>query len=208
MSQILWILDPGHGGLINGEYQTPGKRSPKWDDEITLYEGEFNRGVVNRIIERCVPAGIRYYHVSPEMEDTSLPERVARANKWNNKGPCIYLSVHANAGGGKGWEIYTSKGQTKSDKIATIFYEKMREEFAELPSKHFRRDYRDGDPDKEMNFYVLKHTKMPAVLTENFFMDNNQECREFLMNRSSRSRIADAHFRAMLHIEQTYQSFV
>jgi N-acetylmuramoyl-L-alanine amidase len=27
----------------------------------------------------------------------------------------------------------------------------------------------DGDPDKEANLYVIKNTKCPAVLTENFF---------------------------------------
>ena len=47
----VWILDNGHGGIIDGEYQTPGKRSPKWEDGTQLFEGEFNRAVVKRIIK-------------------------------------------------------------------------------------------------------------------------------------------------------------
>ena len=36
-SNYLWILDNGHGGIIEGEYQTAGKRSPVWDDGSQLY---------------------------------------------------------------------------------------------------------------------------------------------------------------------------
>ena len=34
------ILDAGHGGMINGKYQTKGKRSPVWEDGSVLYEGD------------------------------------------------------------------------------------------------------------------------------------------------------------------------
>ncbi|MBK8888090.1 MAG: hypothetical protein IPN46_16750 [Saprospiraceae bacterium] len=47
------ILDNGHGGVINGKYQTTGKRSPNWDKGV-LFEGMFNRWVVNRIIEKQI----------------------------------------------------------------------------------------------------------------------------------------------------------
>ena len=30
--------------------------------------------------------------------------------------------------------------------------------------------YTDGDPDMKADFYILRHTTAPAVLTENFFM--------------------------------------
>jgi N-acetylmuramoyl-L-alanine amidase len=38
-----------------------------------------------------------------------------------------------------------------------------------LKDKKLRTDYLDKDSDIESNFYVLKHTLCPAVLTENFF---------------------------------------
>ena len=53
MSKYTWLLDPGHGGIIDGVYQTAGKRSPKFPDGSVLYEGEFNRDVVGRIIKLC-----------------------------------------------------------------------------------------------------------------------------------------------------------
>jgi len=57
-----------------------------------------------------------------------------------------------------------------------------------------RTDYSDGDADKEAHLYVLKHTNCPAVLTENFFMDNKNDV-EYLLS--------DAGFHAImrLHIE-------
>ena len=39
-----------------------------------------------------------------------------------------------------------------------------------------RTDYTDGDPDMEADFYILRHTTAPAVLTENFFMDSHPDC--------------------------------
>ena len=60
-----------------------------------------------------------------------LGERVRIANEIaaKNNGRAIYVSVHGNAGGGTGFEVYTSKGQTKSDKIAGFYMDAMAEEF-------------------------------------------------------------------------------
>ncbi|MBK8888006.1 MAG: N-acetylmuramoyl-L-alanine amidase [Saprospiraceae bacterium] len=94
------ILDNGHGGLINGIYQTSGKRSPNWDKGV-LFEGMFNRWVVNRIIEKLDRKKIPYYHISPEFTDTTLETRTNRANHIFDQNPDVWiLSIHANAGGG------------------------------------------------------------------------------------------------------------
>jgi N-acetylmuramoyl-L-alanine amidase len=106
--------------------------------------------------------------------------------------------VHGNAGGGTGWECYTTVGKTKSDSIATILYEEAAAEFAKDGWK-IRRDMADGDPDKESNFYILKHTNCPAVLTENFFMDNLKDCK-FMMSEEGRNRIAKIHYKAIKRI--------
>jgi hypothetical protein len=57
-SKYIWILDNGHGGIIDGVYQTSGKRSPKWEDGTQLFEGEFNRAVVKRIVKLCEDSDI------------------------------------------------------------------------------------------------------------------------------------------------------
>ncbi len=190
-----WLIDNGHGGVINGLYQTEGKRSPTWKNGDVLYEGEFTRGIVARLAELLTQACIKYILVTPEQDDIPLSERIRRANEW---GGAVLVSVHANAGGGHGYEVFTSRGQTASDEMADIFLKKFAEEF---PKEKMRSDITDGDLDKEDNFAMLAKTKMPAVLTECFFMDNETECREYLMSRAGRDRIAKAHFNAILEIE-------
>ena len=49
---------------------------------------------------------------------------------------------------------------------------------------------RDGDPDWEENFYILRHTHCPAVLIENFFMDNKQDL-AYLLSQEGRREIIE-----------------
>ena len=193
---MIVLLDNGHGGLINGEYQTSGKRSPIWQDGSQLFEGEFNRSIVARIIESLTALQMPYINIVPETRDVTLSTRIKRANDVTNKS-CFYLSVHSNAGGGKGFEVFTSPGETTSDKIASIFGEEFNKTF---PNRKLRADYSDGDLDKESSFAVIKKTRMPAVLTENFFMDNEEECKKLLMTRQGRDLIADFHVNAIVRV--------
>ena len=193
---MIVLLDNGHGGLINGEYQTPGKRSPIWDDGSQLFEGEFNRSIVSRIIESLTALKIPYINIAPEIRDITLSTRIKRANNIKNKS-CFYLSIHSNAGGGKGFEVFTSPGETKSDRIASVFGEEFNKTF---PDRRLRADYSDGDLDKESSFAVIKKTRMPAVLTENFFMDNEEECKELLMTKHGRDLIAEFHVNAIIRV--------
>jgi len=202
-SKYLWIFDNGHGGVIDGVYQTSGKRSPVWPDGEVLYEGEFNRAIVDRLIKMCQSNNIDAVNLVDTDIDISLSERVNMANKLakSSEKPCIYVSVHANGfsdESANGWEVYTSPGETKSDEIATVLFEKAESAF---PNYKMRKDTSDGDPDKEANFYVLVHTSMPAILSENFFMTNYRECHEILMSESGRDRVAKMHFEMIQQIE-------
>ena len=188
------LLDNGHGK------ETAGKRSPVWGDGSQLFEWEFNRDIVRRIAEKLEADGIPYRVLVPEETDISLTERARRANEIakENNGKAYVLSIHANAGGGTGWEVYTSPGQTPSDAIATVFFEEAGREF--VPDGwRMRSDYSDGDPDKEANFAILTKTTCPAILTENFFMDTEKDCR-FIMSEDGRERIANMHVAAIKRV--------
>ena len=55
-----------------------------------------------------------------------MQERVKRINNTCAKDKnCFVVSVHANAGKGTGVEVWTSIGRTKSDDIATVFWQEM-----------------------------------------------------------------------------------
>ena len=196
------LLDNGHAST------TPGKRSPVLPDGRQLFEYEFNRDVVRRIAEKLDAIGIQYRILVPEEnKDISLSKRAERANMCCAEfgvDKCLFISIHANAGSngewqnGRGWSIYTTKGETKSDKYATIFYEEA-ESLLPPHGMTVRKDMRDGDPDYEENFTVIYCTKCPAVLTENLFMDNKKDV-EFLLSDEGRDVIAQIHVNAIKRI--------
>lgn len=207
-SYYLWIFDNGHGGIIDGVYQTPGKRSPEWDDGTQLFEGEFNRSIVDRLVKLCKDNNISYVNLVDTNQDISLRKRTDAANNiyreenQNGKKKCIYVSVHANGfskESANGWGVYTSPGETKSDKVAQVLFDKAKVEF---PDHKMRRDTRDHDDDKEANFWVLRKTVMPSILSENFFMTNKREC-DLLLSEEGRDRIAKIHFQMIQEIESS-----
>lgn len=186
MKADIILLDNGHGK------ETPGKRSPVWSDGSQIFEYKFNRDIVRRIAE-YFKLDNRVKILVPEITDIALPARVNRANKiaLNNKGKQVLLiSIHANAGGGSGWEVWTSKGETKSDAFATILFNEANAKLSELFP--LRKDLTDKDPDKEEQFYILKNTVCPAILSENLFMDTEKDCR-FIMSEAGRQTIAKIH---------------
>ena len=56
----------------------------------------------------------------------------------------------------------------------------------------YRTDKADGDKDLESNFYVIYHTKCPAVLTENLFQDNPEDV-VYLTSERGIKAIVDLH---------------
>lgn len=197
---MYWILDNGHGGMIDGVYQTAGKRSPVWPDGRQLFEGVFNRTVVNLISEELQDINIDHEIMVTEEEDISLVERVRMINRISKiRTDAVLLSIHGNAGGGTGWEVWTSAGETRSDKIASVFYVKAKLTF---PNMVMRADFTDKDPDKENQFYILRKTICPAILTENFFMDTLYPDCDIMMSNEGQKQIASLHVEAIKHIEK------
>lgn len=188
------LIDPGHG------IDTPGKRSP----DGLLLEYLWNRQVADLILEGLLSAGIDASLVVTETNDVSLRNRVNRVNTICNRlgaSNVLLVSIHANAAGNgsawmnaKGWSCYTSKGKTKSDQVAECLYDAFEEEFQD---RKIRKDMSDGDRDWEENFYVLQKSKCPAVLLENFFYDNREEC-AWMLQEESKKRIASAAVKGII----------
>ena len=185
---MIILIDPGHG------IDTPGKRSP--DGKFLEYL--WNRQIADLLLDRFMIMSIDASLVATETNDISLSTRVQRVNRVCSKvgaSNVILLSIHSNAAGdgskwmsAEGWSCYTSKGETKSDVIAECLYDAFEAEFAD---RKIRKDMSDGDRDWEENFYVLQKSKCPAVLLENFFYDNRDEC-AWLLKDETKERIADA----------------
>ena len=179
------LIDNGHGS------NTPGKRSP--DGQLREYA--YTREIAERLVMELRKNGIDAERIVKEEIDVPLAERCRRANEYKAS-EAILVSIHCNAAGNgsdwmsaRGWEAWTSVGKTKADKLATCLYENAEHC---LPGMKIRKDMTDGDQDKESGFYILKHTKCPAVLTENLFQDNKKDV-EFLLSEEGKLAIVNMH---------------
>lgn len=198
-ARYMWCLDPGHGK------NTPGKRSPVLADGKRFFEYEFNRDILSRITAQLDDLGIRYFITVPEVEvGNFLETRVQRANGLSTALPKLFVSIHANAGPARsindfttdevrGIETWYYHRSTKGRKMAAIFQNKL---IAATGFKNRRLRSRVTG-----QFYVLRATRMPAVLTENGFFNNRFEVLE-LQKNEVRQAIADAHVAAIREIER------
>ena len=190
---MLILIDNGHG------LNTLGKRSP----DGTLIEAAYTREIARRIVTDLTDRSYGAELLVPENEDISLSERVSRINAHCHtlgKSNVIIVSIHINAAGNgskwtnaTGWSVYTCKGQTASDHLADCLCQAAIKNF---PGRRIRTDYSDGDPDWEENFYILRHSLCPAVLTENFFMDGLDF--EFLQSKACKQAIVDTHVEGII----------
>lgn len=193
------LIDNGHGE------NTAGKRSP----DGLLREWQYTREIADDVVRVLKTMGHDAERIVRENVDVPLAERVNRVN-----GVCrhigisntVLVSIHCNASGNgewmaaRGWSAYTSKGKTKSDALATMLYEEASKNFV---GHRIRTDYSDGDPDLEENFYILRNTKCPAVLTENFFMDNKDDV-SYLLSLEGRQNIVRTHVDAIVNYIKKY----
>jgi len=198
--RFLWCLDNGHGQF------TKGKRSPVFDDGTTQFlEYEFNRDIVKRVSEQLTEHGIAHFNVVPEEEiDDFLQGRVDRANQKKSEIPKLFLSIHSNAAparSSKDWASASIKGvetwyfhnSKKGRKVASIFQKHIVDQTG-MNNRHLK-----SRPERQ--FFVLRKTRMTAILTENGFYNNKAEAAK-LMTTEMRQKIADAHVVAILEIEK------
>ena len=183
-SKVVELIDPGHGGIINGEYVTAPRKM--YDHgPFVFYEGVWTRALAWMYAAELYYNNLGYYMVTPGHKDYGRTERCIRANHFHAKMKkraikTYYHSIHGNAFGVEsvnGVEVYTSPGRTLSDPIATEAFYRLEE----ILGWKMRPGIGDGDPDKEAKFTVLVKTHMPAMLSETGFYTNFAECCNMLM---------------------------
>jgi len=190
----------GHG------VDTLGKRSPVWEDGTQLLEWEFTRDIGAKFYYLLFAAGISAIRFPSYDTDMLLEDRSALVNRLYNQYKDRYfvylVSIHGNAFPDervRGVEAFTSPGTTMSDRICTEYLKSL-----EDMGWPMRYDESDGDIDKEARFWMLTKTLCPAILTENGFYTNREECR-MMLDPFWRKRIALQHLHAAVRIELNHK---
>ncbi|WP_164670976.1 N-acetylmuramoyl-L-alanine amidase family protein [Virgibacillus doumboii] len=166
-------LDPGHGG------NDPGAVGNGLQEKDVVLDMSLQ--IRDYLLEHYEGIEVRMSRT----DDTflSLQERTDVANAW---GADILLSVHVNAGGGTGFEsyVYPGVGAETKELQDKIHNELMNDTYA---------DFRDRGQ-KTANFHMLRESAMPAVLTENLFIDTRKDA-DFLKQEKQKrdSAINHAH---------------
>ena len=214
MSKTIVILGTAHLGT------TPGKCSPDGKFREAVWSREICEELKTKLEVYGIETMIDFLPLEPckEMGNTTNGElswRVKFVNKVAKevgKNNVLYVSIHVNAAGSagkwmsaRGWSAYTSPGHTISDLASDFLYTSAEKNlkgyvnFGTWASKQkpIRTDTSDGDKDMEANFYVLRGTSCPAVLTENMFQDNKDDI-SYLTSDLGKHEIIRTHVEGIL----------
>mgnify|MGYP001282240134 CR=1 FL=1 len=165
------FIDPGHGG------RDPGALGNG------LLEKDLNLDIAMRlfsILQQEYPE-IEVRLSRDKDVFVSLGERVALANQW---GADLVLSIHVNAGGGTGYETYIHRSMPAT----TV-------RWRQILHREVINNIGQGIKDRGMktaNFAILRQTRMPAILTENLFIDHPEDAIR-LKEASFRQRLAECY---------------
>lgn len=166
-------LDPGHGG----------------NDPGATGNGLKEKNIVLDIALRIRDImDSEYSNVEINMSRTtdtfvSLDQRTNEANSWKAD---YFLSIHCNAfdGSAHGYEDYIYSGL--SDSSLTAHYQNI------MHNEILKMNQLTDRGQKQANFHVLRESTMPALLTENGFIDNSGNAAK-LADASYRQKVAQGH---------------
>jgi N-acetylmuramoyl-L-alanine amidase len=156
------VLDKGHGGKDAGAIDEVDEKN---GDYIRTLEKDLNSLVVDNIAERLEELGIEVILTRKKDEYMSLKDRTDFANKTS---AILFLSVHFNASHSSARGIETFKYKNSKNQLSNDLAKNIQKEL--IKATEFK-----NRGVKEAEFWVLKHTKMAAVLVELGFITNDIE---------------------------------
>lgn len=124
-----------------------------------LTEGSETRRVVKALIPILQARGVEVIDATVDKAASNTEYLQKAVTIANNAKADLFISIHFNAGGGNGCECFTWRGNKLKQAQGIC---------DRLKALGFRdRGVKDGSA-----FYVIKNTKMPAVLVETCFVDS------------------------------------
>lgn len=169
-------LDPGHGGKDGGA--SANGIIEKWPN--------IQVGLLVRDMLKA--HGLEVVMTRIGDSDASLQERTDLANRENVD---AFISIHHNAAGNpeaRGLEIYHSVIGGEGKRLAELIHDRYMALIPELPTRGVKtKTLQDGRD----YYYVIRETRMPAVIIEGGFLTNLQDA-ALIVNRDFQQRQAQA----------------
>ena len=175
MLKAVIVLDAGHGGWDPGKTGTNG-----------VNEKELNLAVTEKLAEYLEMGGAEVILTRPSDEALGNGKRTDMAERKriaNESGADILVSIHQNAfpsAEAKGAQVFYHRDSEKGKLLAELLQESLKNRVDESN----RRQAKENS-----SYYILKATKIPAVIVECGFLSNKGEC-ALLNNPEYRLRIA------------------
>jgi N-acetylmuramoyl-L-alanine amidase len=195
------LIECGHGGMINGEYQclANGKRYTFKKDGLTVYEGVVNRQIAQKVIKRLQLAKIPFIDLNSEDQtDMPLGERTRIINNLYKTDKNLWLlSIHSNA---YGTEIVGDGEKPNGCETFVAINAAKRSQMIQLiAEKHYKADGYKWRGSKTANFWMLRESDCPALLVENLFYTNRKDA-EFLLSPNGQNKIADTLYKIIKEV--------
>lgn len=170
------VIDPGHGGADSGASNS----------NLALFEKDINLAV-GLAMKDTMPDRYDFGITRGTDEYLSLKGRCELANNWDAS---LFISIHANwfyDPEVRGLEAYYCRGSVKGEKAAIAVMSKLIPvvDIFNGPIDVIDRDEKPGA------YYVLKHTKAPAILIELGFISNDWQAK-FMNVKYNQAAMASA----------------
>lgn len=164
------VIDPGHGGSDSGAIGPTGVM----EKSITLRVGNELRRLLTQEGATVYMTRSTDKEVSPKRSKaTDIEELQARCDVANQKNADIFVSIHMDSFTNDAARGTTGYYYSLGNKRSRILADKIRAGVIDQIGTQSRGT-------QSSNFYVVKHTDMPATLVELAFISNKTE--EQLMN--------------------------
>jgi N-acetylmuramoyl-L-alanine amidase len=178
------VIDPGHGGSDSGAVGPSGIL----EKNVTLAVALKVKAILNDTGAVVILTRSSDRDVSDIKNAADAQELQARADVGNKNRADVFLSIHANSFSSQaahGTAAYYSTGSS----MGAVFAADLQDELVRAGGLADRGT-------SAADFYVLKHTNMPASLVEMAFISNSQE--EQLLNSDGfQQKMAEAICRAL-----------
>ena len=175
--KLLIVLDPGH----NFSGMDTGAHNEKYD----LWEQNITWPVADMLRRKLEYMGFEVVMTRDKLNDnikgsSALESLLNRAGIANGLEADLFISIHCNAGGGKGVETYCFQKETKGEQLAKSVQKRL----AEGTGLYDRGV-------KTAGFVVIKETLMPAILVETAFIDREEDLK-FLASKDGQNKLSTA----------------